>query len=592
MCDPYECQIAKEHVEKCMHTVLYDRNISFRIIKLYSVYFMKLGPIIMELIYKLCFGKTFLCELLSEILFKTTTLAQVFMGNEHLLWKELRQEMFIRILLVAKYSTNGKICAATLFLHNVRSLYDHLIEDHCEKRYGFFRLIEQILHCPPVVVYLVENGFLIKTLIIFSNSLKSMDIKSGVDLVQMFLKAKASRQDLFQVLEKTALLCSCLQISLKNIQASALFISKCTEAGKYLVQFCADFDDMQPCKKMSIEVSNLEDSDFLFIFYGRFILILSQLVKWIVLFDECAATTLKTFLEKFACNIKNTSDGIPCEFIYQKMVTSCNVETDKFSLFNLSHRVFLDILMGCCVKGTLSTELTALVFDDDKMLMWVSRPAITAMSSVMNNILPSMSERGNNMSHHIFVYQKSYLRYFFSTDLRAIQMLILHLDPELFFKYIWFNIVPSLQKRVDILKPLSLILRSRDPDICLDLRRGFILIYNALIECYFGSFSQNRDYHLLARQIIHSLASGHETVIDIQKHMCICHNMFEGTSTFIYMKNFLEKVIEKVSFRRNLPNTDKLSLKPEYLNSVNMFHLMYSRSDVYFVPLMFTYWRF
>ncbi|KII67252.1 hypothetical protein RF11_12482 [Thelohanellus kitauei] len=91
------------------------------------------------------------------------------------------------------------------------------------------------------------------------------------------------------------------------------------------------------------------------------------------------------------------------DIITLKIVKHCNVETDNFLSINISHLVFIDIFMSGCVKGTLPKEIKIRAMDNEDMLT-------------------------------------------------AIYILISHLVPDIMMKYIWFNILPSNQKHLDLLK--------------------------------------------------------------------------------------------------------------------------------------------
>ncbi|KII75151.1 hypothetical protein RF11_10445 [Thelohanellus kitauei] len=173
------------------------------------------------------------------------------------------------------------------------------------------------------------------------------------------------------------LLCSCLRISLKDIKVSSIFISQLSEAGKRMVQFCFDFDDMQPSHKICSDNYFRNDYDYLISLLEALFMVISQLVRWLLCFVEVATHTLRSFLERFVVEIKRVSDEKPANQTIQKNFTYWSFKTDNFSIFNLSHRVFVDILMDCCLKGTLSHDIMDQVLGDESMHMWIARPGLT-----------------------------------------------------------------------------------------------------------------------------------------------------------------------------------------------------------------------
>ncbi|KII63971.1 hypothetical protein RF11_14978 [Thelohanellus kitauei] len=195
-----------------------DKTAHFQICKVYRLYFMKLAPILIDLMNKLCFKNTQLMKLLLKTTFKRTSLAQVYVTNEEFVWKDLRNNMIIRILMVARYSETGRMYAASLFLNNLSHLYSRYLLDHSEKTCSFLDMIDQILCYPSIVIYVVEKDFLRKFMIIVSQSLHGLVIKNGVDIVHLFQKDKNKRRQLLRVIDINKLVYSCLCISLNDIE--------------------------------------------------------------------------------------------------------------------------------------------------------------------------------------------------------------------------------------------------------------------------------------------------------------------------------------------------------------------------------------
>ncbi|KII69349.1 E3 ubiquitin-protein ligase ubr11 [Thelohanellus kitauei] len=573
--DIKECQTIKASLEKFC-TQPKGRIFTYYITKVFRLYFIRLAPILIGLIYKLCFKKIQLCKLLSEMVFKKTSLASTFMLNEHVLWKDLRNEMIVRILMVAKYTEKGRIYAATLFVKNISVIYTRFMSDQTKETCGFLDVIDQIIYCPSVIVCLIENGFLCKMIDAFSQSLRKLGIKAGADVMQLYMRETTKRRAFLRVLEMKTLLCSCLRFSLKDITLSAKFKSQLTEAGKRLVQFCVDFDDMQPSQKIRDGKICKSDCDYLISLYEALLFVCSQLVKWLIFSKEITEETLRLFLVHFVMDIKRISEQTPDGQTTQKIATYCNSETDQVSLFNLSHRVFIHLLMDCYVKGTLSDEIKDKVFCDQDMLMWIGRPSITALLSINNYISLKSQKRHIHLRHLLFIYGKSNLRYLYTQDLNTIQILISHLDPELFLKYMLFNISPTIQSMKNLLKPMSSILRSKDFDV-FNLRKLLFYVYNALVERHFVSVSDDPAYPLMERQTIDSLASGYQTV---ENDTFAYHEMFVTPFYYPALRNSIDNCIGCLSFHIDSPESgNQVLLKPEYFSATNIFYFTYLYSE-------------
>ncbi|KII63745.1 E3 ubiquitin-protein ligase UBR2 [Thelohanellus kitauei] len=575
-----ECKNSKESIEKSWRYVSNDRTVSFRIAKVYRLYFMRLTPILIDVINEFCFRKIQLCYVLSEIVFNRTSLAYTFVLNEHVLWKEMKNKMICQVLVVARYSLTGRLYAATLFLNNINHLYTRFMMDQSKETCSYLNLMIQIIHMKSVVVYLVENGFLCKMIHIFSHLLKDLGIKAGVDVAQLYKKAKTKQRDLDRVLHVKALLCSCLQVSLKEIDVSSKFKSELSEAGNKLVEFCFDFDDIQPIHIKRAEKIFKYESDYLILLYRALFRVFSKVIKWLIRYDEMAIKTLESFLERFSIDIQQISEATS-RYIIDIKVMCCNIQTEKFSIFNLSHRVFVDIFMDCCVKGTLPYKIKDQVLDDEKMLMWIGLPAITALSFIANLLSSKPRKDPLVLDDLIYLYMRSDLRhYLYLQDFNALQILISHLDPDILLKYMLFNMVPSIQNQVNYSEPLSSILRLEVFGTGFYLHFLLVLVYNAMIEQHFVGVSDNPEYQLLERQIIHALACGYQTIGDIKDHIFVCHEVLFTDLFCSHFKDTFNNILEKVSFVVDSPDLEnKISLKPEYFNFVNIYyyHLQFLR---------------
>ncbi|KII64419.1 hypothetical protein RF11_11369 [Thelohanellus kitauei] len=193
-----ECKKAKKYIDQLWRIKYKDRTVNLRISKVHRLYIMRLAPILIGVIYEYCFDKTQLCNILSEMVFKQTKLAKVFLLNQYSLWKEVRDGMVFRIFVVSKYTKAGRINAATLFLDNIHNLYTRHLYDASEDTCSFFDVIGQIINCPSVVVYLIENGFLSKMIDVISHLLTTVGIEAGADVMQLYQKGKRKSESLLE----------------------------------------------------------------------------------------------------------------------------------------------------------------------------------------------------------------------------------------------------------------------------------------------------------------------------------------------------------------------------------------------------------
>ncbi|KII71506.1 hypothetical protein RF11_04052 [Thelohanellus kitauei] len=161
-------------------------------------------------------------------------------------------------------------------------------------------------------------------------------------------------------------------------------------------------------------------------------------------------------------------------------------------------------------------------------------------------------------------------------DLSAIQILISNLDPELFLKYMLFNIAPSMQKPVNFETPLSSLLRVSELEVDSNLSKLHIYVYNALVERHYTDVSDNPEYRLLQRQIIHSLAGEYQTTEDIRNSFLVSQISRTKSFYLAHRKITVDEIIRRVSFTTYSSDpVNRRALKTPFFNTVNMFYFMY-----------------
>ncbi|KII64738.1 hypothetical protein RF11_06629 [Thelohanellus kitauei] len=141
------------------------------------------------------------CELLAEIIFKTTSLACVFAFDESELWKNLR---FVII--------------------------SHIFIPHP---------IHRFLACPSLLLDLVENGLLCQAYDVCTRSLMSFGITRGANVLQLYKQESSSPYKLGRVLRRDG------------------------DGCKRLVQFCCDFGSLQPMQQILVSKDKEDAFDFL-----------------------------------------------------------------------------------------------------------------------------------------------------------------------------------------------------------------------------------------------------------------------------------------------------------------------------------------
>ncbi|KII62744.1 E3 ubiquitin-protein ligase UBR1 [Thelohanellus kitauei] len=573
------CEDDKRNVEGFTLTVFPEYPLKCRVIKVYRLYFMKLASVLIHFINKFSCQKTQLCDLLSEITFKKTSLVSKYVINEAFLWKDLRFDMIYLVFLPAAYSEVGKIHITSYFLRNLGLLYSLYMQDDHEKVYCFLNLTVQFITCPPLVVYLVENGFLCQMIDIFSEMLKKIGLGRKVDVMNLYSRDDMTRKKLYRVLSTDDSLNESLHVSLKDGEWSPKFKSELLLGGKRFVQFLFDFDDMQPLKKASDDVETDVRYDYLILLILNMHGLFTRFVKWLIFFDEVAAEILRTFLEQFLGEIKQISDDNPDVSIIEKLVTFTNVENDTFSILNFSHRVFIDILMHCCVNNILPQDISEQALGDEKMLLWIARPSITTISFMIDHNATGWRRNSTFLVELIQIYLKTKLfHYLHMQDFNIIQILISNLDPDIFLRYLFLNIAPSMLKRMPFSEPMPSIICSEELSVGITLRQSLVLVYGSLLERHFIGAYEDPDYQLMERQVIHRLAIDDQTRKDIQNNIFVYREIFSVDNPD--WTNNLDRALEKVSFiKRFLNIDDKYSLKREYFNTINIFHFLYSFSQ-------------
>ncbi|KII68276.1 hypothetical protein RF11_06716 [Thelohanellus kitauei] len=265
--------------------------------------------------------------------------------------------------------------------------------------------------------------------------------------------------------------------------------------------------------------------------------------------------------------------------IINKIITFTNVETEKVSILNISHRVFTDMLMHSCMADNLPQDINDRVFGDEKMMMWIARPTVTAVSFLINSYFSPKRENSKNLSKfmNFFLHSKLY-GYVQVQDFTAVQILMTNLEPGLFLKYLLCNISPSIRDKEDIFHSISSILCHQGLCRVLNIKKLLILIYTAIIERHFIGVSEDPEYEFVERQVIHFLACDRETWPLIQEEIYMYRQLSsEKNPDFLKM---LGKAIEKMTFTKSFWNEGEVyCLKPNCIKLVNVFYSIYGLAE-------------
>ncbi|KII65634.1 E3 ubiquitin-protein ligase UBR1 [Thelohanellus kitauei] len=518
--DVDSCEKAKESIEMSKRILFNGQPVNCRVTNVHCLYIMRLSAILIDIMNKFCFRKTQLCEILTELVFNKTSLAHVFVSNQHKLWNKLIWEINSRVLLIAKYSDAGKKYAALLFLKDITEIYAYFVQDRRVESHKFLVLMTNILHCPSAVVYLIENGFLCEMIGTYSNFLISAGIGAGADLIKLYDKDDIKRADIRRVLETQSLLYTCLHVSVQTTELFAHCRSQVSDACKRFVQFCFEFDDMQPMK-IFFNKCDKEANDFMLYLFVSLFMFFDEFMNLSLNYDGISIEILESFLEPFSRDIERISGDHKGVSVVQKIINFCNIYTETFSILNLSHRVFVDVLVDCCVKGTLTQSIADKVFGNEEMLMWIARPAVTTISFMSSLLDVPWGKRPIYPGRLLNPYfEHNHILYLLMQDVQIIQILMSHLDPEMLLKYLLLNISPSLRDRVCLDKPMPPFLISQEFYRGYNLRNLLILIYNALLERYIIGNFENPQYQWVERQVIHFLVLGDDTLKILKTRSC------------------------------------------------------------------------
>ncbi|KII65162.1 hypothetical protein RF11_07235 [Thelohanellus kitauei] len=498
------CQASLVKIQHFIKCRLHGSRMYCKIVKVHRLFFMKLSTTIIAFIYTWCLSKSILCDHMSEMIFKETSLPEKFFYKRGL-WKGIRGFITNKIFLSTLFSRKRSLNLVRFYCQNFERLHNEVLVGSGFKNY-FFSLSMQIVMFKRQFKYLVINGILGKILDLISRNLKSLGLGKSESISKVLAKLRVGEMDLiFQTLVHFY---EMLQSPAFSIDDSGQVKSELQKTTIRLIQFLFDFDDMEPLTLNEINHYGIGPNKVLLLIkhlHNIFVPYVFMILK----FDDVGNKIIREFVEAFRKEMEKITQKLSRQEAIERLLTHANIEKKPFSILNLSQRLFWDILTECVVRRKLSEELKKTIFEDEALLLWISQAAITSLSLEIKYKCGYLIDRSNFLSSLVSEYHHPIVvHHLFLQDFNAIQFLISFICPEHFLKYLLFNICPSIREKTSIFNSISSILSLTEFDDTLVLQQVFILIYNALSEMRLVGDLVDPDSYFIERQRKH--IQGHE----------------------------------------------------------------------------------
>ncbi|KII63918.1 E3 ubiquitin-protein ligase UBR1 [Thelohanellus kitauei] len=581
--DNYHATKAK--IQKFIKDRLTGSLMYCRVVRFYRLFFMKLATILTWFISETCFKKLELCDLMSEVLFKETSLPETFFFNQNLC-KDMRYRIAYCVCLPTLFTSAGALNFAMFYLQNFDRLYSEMLNKNSLNQY-VFRLTIHFSASKQNFKYLVENGVLCMILKFISFNLKKMGFgrsKSFSDVMP-----KDSVKKICIIIEIIENLCEIIFFPVKSVEFTSELKSQLQKATVALLQFCADFDDIQPLTMKEIPRENALIPDQMCVVF-EFHTIFMSFVALIFNYDGIANMIIREFVKVFKKDMEAFTANLSNQQVIERLLTLPDIENKPFSIFNLSKRLFFDILTKCVVKRTLSDELRETIFKDRVLLMWASQAAITSISFDMYYKSGRSVHPSNYWEKLLSLYRTPLIiHYLYMQDFNAIQFLISHLSPEHFFKYLLFNVCPSIREKTSVYEPVASILSLQEFEDCMVLQQVFNLIYNAITEMHLIGDLQDPVSYFIERQLIHMIADKLKTRKDLRNVLYVDRETFKSTNQ---NRKKINTIIIKISYPViAAPNVEGRVLLPKYINpSLPFYFLNTSEASQQILKWLFEYY--
>ncbi|KII74705.1 hypothetical protein RF11_03924 [Thelohanellus kitauei] len=141
------------------------------VIKVYTLFFIKLACVITRVIHDIIASNPNFCELISKMLICETTLYDTFFFRT--LFIGIRKHIEFYIIAQIQKTEIGRYSFAMFVLSRLRLFYSSKLKGNCTKRY-LIELESQTISSPSIFLYLVENGLLCKMIDFLTSCLETI----------------------------------------------------------------------------------------------------------------------------------------------------------------------------------------------------------------------------------------------------------------------------------------------------------------------------------------------------------------------------------------------------------------------------------
>ncbi|KII66866.1 hypothetical protein RF11_04168 [Thelohanellus kitauei] len=396
------------------------------VVKIFRLFFMRIVCIITNIIQKLCLCEEILCDKISEIIVNETQLPALILFK-HGFGNGLGKNLLFRIFTTISYSETGRLCLAKIYLENFEKIYsaastpkyvDSFITD----------LAHRFAASRTVLLYLVEGGLLSKIFYLISKRLVKLGFGQKDSILLVVSRSGSTRIDeLYDALSKLHVMLYC---PAPKFEATDRLIGELRNVGTRLVEFCLAFDDMEQIRNGYENLGRSIDSESVSFFILELHNLMVAYVIWIVTYGQIHNKVLELFLHVFQNHLKKSTANLSPSVAFERLVMRQDVENKQFSMFNLSKRVFFDLLTHSLVNNCLSPELKQSLFHDQMLLISISKSAITALSFEVYYKAGHWINPSEYFDDLIFNYRHiSFVHYLFMQDFVAVQILISCMNP-------------------------------------------------------------------------------------------------------------------------------------------------------------------
>ncbi|KII61993.1 E3 ubiquitin-protein ligase UBR1 [Thelohanellus kitauei] len=547
------CKASSVQIEKFIKDRLPGSGMYCRVINVYRLYFMKLTGYMIQLIHDKCMRKSIFCDMMSDMVFKETSLPEKFFFNR-ILWTDIRLRLASLVFLPTLLSRRA-MNLVEFYWQNFHRLYREVLMRNTIKTY-LFRLSIQILTPKTQFEYLVEKGFLCMILDFVSDSLRKLGLRKGASITNVFRRMDRRAIDpIYSILDHFH---EILYYPGNSIKESGQINTELKKMALRFMHLLADFEDMEPIK---LRQTNHEDETIpeeACILTCHLHHIIKSYVTMILKSDNVTHFLLREFVTLFKNQMERITGKLSTQKAIEKIIILPDVENKPFSIFNLSQRVFFDILTECVVKRKLSDEFAKTIFEDEVLLMEISQAAITSLSFDVFIKASRLTEPSKHLGFLASMYHCPLTAcYLFMQDFNAIQFLISFISPEHFLKYLLFNVCPSIREKEALSQSLSTIVSRPEFEDTLVLPHVLILIYNVLTEMRLVGNMDDPDAYFIKRQGIHMQARGNIT------NDAYVRDVFQNYEGLLVPTNPYTKSVQSERISCNIPYTSQTHQKRE-----------------------------